>query len=134
MDERTLMLIKPDAVRRALVGEIIGRVERCGLRIVNIRLFDRLPEALCAELYAEHLGKPHYERNARFMQSGPMWALVVEGVHAIARLRQIMGSTTPVLAEPGTIRGDLATDLPETLVHGSDGQEAAEREIRLFFG
>jgi nucleoside-diphosphate kinase len=131
--ERTLVLIKPDAVRRRLAGEILGRFERRGLEIVGTRLLmvDRL---LAAEHYAEHAEKPFFGELVDFITSGPTIALVLQGEAAISVVRKTMGATNPTDAEPGTIRGDLALAMPDNLVHGSDSAVSAEREIGLWFG
>lgn len=132
MTERTFVLIKPDGVRRGLVGEILARIERKGLRLVAAEL--RLLDAeLAATHYAEHEGKPFYTRLLDFITSGPVLAAVVEGPEAISVWRNLQGATNPASAEPGTIRGDFATANPENLTHGSDSPESAAREIALFF-
>ena len=133
MSTRTLFLCKPDAVERGLVGEIIGRVERKGLRIVALdqRRIDRV---LAEEHYAEHQGKPFFEDLVAFITRGPLVAMVLDGgPDTWAVVRRLMGSTDPRQADPGTIRGDLALETGENLVHGSDGPESATREIALFF-
>ena len=130
--ERTLVLCKPDAVERGLVGEIVGRIERKQLRIVRLEL--RLLDAETAKNhYAEHVGKPFFEDLVAFITRSPLVAMVVEGPDAWKVMRTMMGSTNPREAAPGTIRGDLAIELTENLVHGSDGTESAAREIALFF-
>jgi len=130
--ERTLILIKPDATQRALAGEILGRIERRGFRIVAGKLL-RVGERLGKEHYAEHSEKPFFGELVQFITSAPTWALVVEGEAAIATMRTTIGATNPADAAPGTIRGDLATAMPDNLVHGSDGSDSAEREIALWF-
>ena len=133
MSTRTLFLCKPAAVERGLVGEIIGRVERKGLRIVALdqRRIDRV---LAEEHYAEHQGKPFFEDLVAFITRGPLVAMVLDGgPDTWAVVRRLMGSTDPRQADPGTIRGDLALETGENLVHGSDGPESATREIALFF-
>jgi nucleoside-diphosphate kinase len=130
--ERTLVLIKPDAVERALAGEILGRIERRGFRIAAGKLVHVSPE-LGEEHYAEHREKPFFGELVEFITSAPTWALVVEGESAIATLRQTIGATNPADAEPGSIRGDLALSMPNNLVHGSDSPESAQREIALWF-
>jgi nucleoside-diphosphate kinase len=134
--ERTLILIKPDGVRRALVGEVISRIERKGLRVVALEL-RTLDRATVEEHYAEHAGRPFYPGLVEFMLSGPVVAMVVEGERAISVFRLLAGATDPALAAPGTIRGDLSTDFgteaQQNVVHGSDSPESAEREIKLFF-
>jgi len=130
--ERTLVLCKPDAVERGLVGEIVGRIERKALRIVALEL--RLLDAETAKQhYAEHVGKPFFEDLVAFITRSPLVAMVVDGPGAWKVMRTMMGATNPREAAPGTIRGDLAVELTENLVHGSDSPESAEREIALFF-
>jgi nucleoside-diphosphate kinase len=131
--ERTLVLIKPDAVGRNLVGEIIGRIERKGLTVVALEL-KNVGDGLARQHYAEHDGKPFFGSLLEFITSGPLVAAIVEGPRAIAAFRQIAGATDPVeKATPGTIRGDLALETQENLVHGSDSPESAAREIALWF-
>ena len=130
--ERTLVLIKPDAVRRGLAGEILRRFELRGLEIREARLL-RVDRALAEEHYAEHAEKPFYGELVEFITSGPTLALVLEGTGAIAAVRTTMGATNPADAGPGTIRGDLALSMPDNLVHGSDSPESAAREITLWF-
>lgn len=131
-EERTLVLVKPDGVERGLVGEIISRFERLGLRIVAMRML-RVDEELAASHYAEHAGKPFYPELVGFITSGKVVAMVLEGKKAIALVRKVMGPTNPVEAPPGTIRGDYGVEITRNLVHGSDGPESAAREIDLFF-
>jgi nucleoside-diphosphate kinase len=131
-DNRTLVLCKPDAVERGLVGEVIVRLERKGLKLVALEL-RRLDEATAKRHYAEHDGKPFFGDLVSFITRSPLVAMVVEGPEAWKVVRTLMGSTNPRDAAPGTIRGDLAIELTENLVHGSDGPESAEREIALFF-
>jgi len=132
MVERTLVLIKPDAVKRALAGEILGRFERRGLalRAARLMLVDR---ALAERHYEEHREKPFFGELVEFITSSPTLALVLEGEDAIGVVRTTMGATNPVNAAPGTIRGDLALAMPDNLVHGSDSAESAQREIGLWF-
>ena len=130
--ERTLILIKPDAVRRRLSGEILGRIEARGFTVRAGKLLTASRE-LGEEHYAEHKEKPFYGDLVEFITSGPTWALVVEGEGAVATLRQTIGATDPADADPGTIRGDLALSMPDNLVHGSDSPESAEREVALWF-
>ena len=130
--ERTLVLVKPDGVRRGLVGEVVGRFERKGLRIEQLRMLT-IDEALAGRHYAEHAEKPFYGELVSFITSGPTVAMVVSGPDAVAVVRGAMGPTNPVEAPPGTIRGDLATIITENIVHGSDSSESAAREIALFF-
>ena len=130
--ERTLILCKPDAVERGLVGEIVGRIERKRLKIAALEL--RLLDADTAKRhYAEHDGKPFFGDLVDFITRSPLVAMVVEGPDAWKVMRTLMGTTNPREAAPGTIRGDLAIELTENLVHGSDGTESAAREIALFF-
>ena len=130
--ERTLILCKPDAVERRLVGEIIGRIERKGLTIVALEQ-RTLDVATAKQHYAEHDGKPFFDDLVAFITRSPQVAMVVEGPEAWKVMRTLMGTTNPREAAPGTIRGDLAIELTENLVHGSDGSESAAREIALFF-
>ena len=130
--ERTLILIKPDATERSLAGEILARIERRGLRVVGGKLL-RVGRDLGSEHYAEHSEKPFYGELVDFIVSAPTWALVVEGEGAIATMRKTIGATDPADADPGTIRGDLATAMPNNLIHGSDSPESAQREISLWF-
>ena len=132
MAERTLVLIKPDALRRCLAGEIIARLERRGLELRAARLL-QVDRELADRHYAEHREKPFFGELVDFITSAPTLALVVEGESAIAVVRTTMGATNPVSAAPGTIRGDLALAMPDNLVHGSDSRESAEREIELWF-
>jgi nucleoside-diphosphate kinase len=132
MTERTLVLVKPDGVARGLVGEVLGRIELKGLRIValDMRTLDR---ATAEAHYAEHAGKPFFADLVEFITSAPLVAAVVEGPDAIAQWRAMMGATNPVTAAPGTIRGDLATVMQQNVTHGSDSPESAAREVALFF-
>ena len=130
--ERTLVLVKPDAMRRALAGEIISRLERRGLELRAARLLT-VDRPLAEEHYAEHTEKPFFGELVEFITSGPTLAVVVEGEGAITVVRTTMGATNPADAAPGTIRGDLSLSMPDNLVHGSDSTESAEREIRLWF-
>lgn len=131
--ERTLVLIKPDGVARSLVGEIIGRIERKGLTLVAME-HKTITDDLAGRHYAEHDGKPFFPSLIEFITSGPLVAAVVEGPRAVAAFRQIAGGTDPVeKAATGTIRGDLALNTQNNLVHGSDSPESAEREIALWF-
>ena len=130
---RTLVLCKPDAVERRLVGEILRRFETKGLSIVAMRMLV-IDEALSSQHYAEHVGKPFYEGLVEFIGRSPAVALVLEGTEDTwSMVRKMMGTTNPADAEPGTIRGDLGTLFTENLVHGSDSAESAAREIGLFF-
>jgi nucleoside-diphosphate kinase len=130
--ESTLLIVKPDAVRRGLIGQILHRVEDKGLRIVDMRMID-IDRPLAEEHYAEHRDKPFFDELVEFIGSGPVVVARVDGEQAIAVLRALMGPTDPASAPPGTIRGDFGTVITENLVHGSDSTEAAERELKLFF-
>jgi nucleoside-diphosphate kinase len=131
--ERTLVLVKPDAMERALAGEILARFERRGLTVVAGRVLT-VDRALAEEHYAEHREKPFFGELVEFITSAPTLALVLEGESAISVVRTTMGATNPSQAAPGTIRGDLALAMPDNLVHGSDSAESAQREIALWFG
>jgi len=130
--ERTLILVKPDAMQRGLAGEVLARLERRGLRIVALRLL-QVDEAMAKRHYAEHEGKPFFAGLVDYITSSPIIAAVFEGVNAVAAARQTMGVTRPTEAAPGTIRGDFALEVGRNLVHGSDSPESAEREIGIFF-
>jgi nucleoside-diphosphate kinase len=132
MADRTLVLCKPDCVERGLVGEIVGRLERKQLKIVALEL-RLLDEATAKQHYAEHDGKPFFADLVAFITRSPLVAMVAEGPDAFKVVRTMMGTTNPREAAPGTIRGDLAIELTENLVHGSDSPESAAREIALFF-
>jgi nucleoside-diphosphate kinase len=131
--ERTLVLIKPDAVQRKLAGEILARFERRGLAIREARLL-LVDRELAEEHYAEHAEKPFFGELVEFITSAPTLALALEGESAISVVRTTMGSTNPAESAPGTIRGDLALAMPDNLVHGSDSPESAQRELELWFG
>ena len=130
--ETTLVLVKPDGVRRGLCGEVVARLERRGYDLRGARLI-RITKPLARRHYAEHRGKPFFSDLVDFITSGPVLALAVRGEDAIAGVRALMGATNPKDALPGTIRGDLATLLQENVVHGSDSRNSARRELRLFF-
>ncbi|MEJ6577884.1 MAG: nucleoside-diphosphate kinase [SAR202 cluster bacterium] len=134
--ERTLILVKPDGIRRSLVGEVINRVENKGYQVVALKMITPTREIL-AKHYAEHEGKPFYEPLLEFMLSGPIVSMIAEGNRVIEGFRKLAGTTDPTTAEPGTIRGDLARDqgtkVVQNIVHGSDSPESAEREISIFF-
>ena len=130
--QRTLVLVKPDGVQRGLVGEIIGRLERRGLKLISLKLM-QISRELAARHYAEHQGKPFYNGLLAFITSGPVVAMIWEGREAVTVVRSLMGSTDPLKAAPGTIRGDLALDLGMNLIHGSDSPARAEAEMALFF-
>ena len=131
--QRTLVIVKPDGVQRALVGEIIKRLEQRGLRIVGLRL-QHIDRALAEKHYAEHEGKGFYDSLVSYITSGPSVTMVLEGPDAIAVTRSTVGSTRPAEADPGTIRADYGLTVGRNLIHASDKQESAEREIALFFG
>ena len=130
--ERTLIIIKPDGVQRNLVGDVIGRFEKRGLKIAAMKLI-QISRALAEEHYAEHKGKGFYEGTVKYMTSSPVVVMVLEGPNAVANARQTMGSTKPSEAAPGSIRADLGLDISRNLVHGSDKPETAAREIALYF-
>lgn len=132
MAERTLVMLKPDAVQRGLVGEIISRLERKGLKIVALRML-QLDRELAERQYEVHRGKDFFAGLVEFVISAPVVAMVVEGDEAIKVVRKLMGATDPLEAEPGTIRGDFSLSLRKNLIHSSDSPEAAAREIALFF-
>jgi nucleoside-diphosphate kinase len=130
--ERTLAIIKPDAVQRRLIGEIVGRFERKGLRILGLKMI-QIDRPLAERHYAVHKGKPFYDSLLEFITSGPAVVLALEGPQAIQALRNMMGATNPLEAAPGSIRGDYATEITFNLVHGSDSPETAQHELGLFF-
>jgi nucleoside-diphosphate kinase len=130
--ERTLILVKPDAFKRNLTGEIIARFERKGLRLVAMNLITMTRE-LAERHYAEHEGKPFYEELVTFITSGPLVAMVLEGEQAVVAARQVIGATDPLQATTGSIRGDFAIEVGQNMVHGSDSPESAAREVGLFF-
>ncbi len=131
--QRTLVLVKPDAVARRLTGEILARIERKGLTVVALE-YRVTPTAIAEQHYAEHAGKPFYDSLVEFITGGPLVAAVVEGPRAVEAWRQLAGGTDPVgKAAPGSIRGDYGLEVQQNLVHGSDSEESAAREIRLWF-
>jgi nucleoside-diphosphate kinase len=130
--ETTLVLVKPDGMRRRLAGEIVARFERRGLELRGARLL-KIPRPLAQQHYAEHKGKPFYGELVSFITSGPVLALAVRGESAISVVRTMMGATHPLESGPGTIRGDYALELSENIVHGSDSRVSAKRELGLFF-
>jgi len=132
VSERTLVLIKPDGVARGLVGEVLGRIERKGFRLVALEMRTLTREIATAH-YGEHVGKPFFDSLVTFITGGPLVAAVIEGPEAISSWRTMMGATNPANAAPGTIRGDLATETQNNVTHGSDSPESAAREIALFF-
>jgi nucleoside-diphosphate kinase len=132
MTQRTLILVKPDGVQRGLIGEIVSRLERRGLKLVALKMIRITPE-LADRHYAEHKGKPFFDGLVKFITSGPVVAMIWEGREAVTVVRTLMGSTDPLKAAPGTVRGDLALDLGMNLIHGSDSPQRADVEIDLFF-
>ncbi len=132
MIERTLSMIKPDAVQKRVMGEILRRFEAAGLRIAAVKMLHLSPDT-AARFYAVHRERPFYQDLVRFMSSGPVLVMVLEGENAIARNREIMGPTDSRKAPPGTIRGDFGTDVEKNAVHGSDGPDTARWEIGFFF-
>jgi nucleoside-diphosphate kinase len=130
--ETTLVLVKPDGMRRALAGEIVARLERRGFELRGARLL-KIPRSLAQQHYAEHRGKPFFGDLVSFITSGPVLALAVRGEAAIGTVRTMMGATDPLDSAPGTIRGDFALELSENIVHGSDSKASAKRELKLFF-
>lgn len=132
VEEQTLVIVKPDGVQRGLIGEIIGRLERRGLKIVALRM-QSIDGNLAKRHYAEHEGKPFYEGLVEYIGSGPSVTMVLAGPEAIAVTRSTVGATRPVEAAPGTIRGDLGLMVGRNLIHASDSSESAQREIALFF-
>jgi nucleoside-diphosphate kinase len=131
--ESTLLIVKPDAVRRGLIGEVLGRVEAKGLRLAELRMIT-IERVTAEEHYGEHREKPFFEELVGFIGSGPVVVARVEGERAVPVLRSLIGPTDPAMAPPGTIRGDYGLIITENLVHGSDSNESAERELKLFFG
>jgi nucleoside-diphosphate kinase len=130
--ERTLVFVKPDGVQRGLAGEIISRLERKGLKIVGLRML-RMDRAMAERHYVVHRDKPFFSSLVGFITSGPIVAAVVEGRQAVEVVRRLMGDTDPLKAAPGTIRGDFGMEVQENLIHGSDSEENARKEISLFF-
>lgn len=132
MSERTLVLVKPDGVRRGLIGEVISRIERKGLAItyMDLRVISR---DTAEQHYSEHVDKPFFAELVAFITSDPLVAMVVEGPGAVQATRGIMGATNPIEATPGSIRGDFATQIGQNIVHGSDSVDSAKREIGIFF-
>jgi len=130
--ERTLVLVKPDAVRRGLAGEVVGRLERKGLTLLALEL-RTLDRVTAEEHYAEHRERPFFGELVDFITGGPLVALVAEGPSAVTGTRRLMGVTNPVEATPGSLRGDYALEIGQNLVHGSDSAESAAREIAIFF-
>lgn len=133
MSQRTLVLLKPDAVRRGLVGEIVGRIERKANWTISALELRTLDRGTLEQHYAEHVGRDFYEPLMQFMSSGPVVALVVDGERVIEGVRALAGPTDPISAAPGSIRGDFGTITRENLIHASDSEESAQREIKIFF-
>ena len=131
-EQRTLVLLKPDALQRGLVGEIVSRLERGGLKVVAMKMI-WMDEALANRHYAVHRDKAFFAALVEFITSGPIIAAILEGDDAVDVVRETMGETDPALARPGTIRADLAQDIGHNLIHGSDSEETAKEEISLFF-
>ena len=131
--EHTFVMVKPDGVRRGLVGEVIGRLERKGLTLERMRLLT-IDADLAGRHYAEHRAKPFFRELVAFITSGPVVAMEWSGPKAVSIVRALMGPTDPAEAPPGTLRGDFGTIITENIVHGSDSPESAERELGLFFG
>ena len=130
--ETTLVLLKPDAVQRGLIGEIVNRLEKTGLKIAGMKLM-QVSQELANEHYGEHVGKPFFEGLVSFITSGPIVAMAVQGNGAVGIVRKTMGATNPAESPPGTVRGDYGIDIGRNLVHGSDSVESAKREVALFF-
>jgi nucleoside-diphosphate kinase len=130
--DRTLILVKPDAFARGLTGEILARFERKGLRIAALKHM-QIDQQLAERHYAEHEGKPFFGELVEFITSAPLVAMVLEGHEAVVAARQVIGATNPLEASPGSIRGDFALEVGQNMVHGSDSNESAEREVGLFF-
>ena len=129
---KTFFMIKPDGVKRNLIGEIISRVEEKGFQITKIKMIT-ISQDLAEKHYAEHMDKPFFSDLVSFITSGPVVAMQVEGENVVSQIRNLMGATNPSDATPGSIRGDLATELDKNVVHGSDSDESAARELNLFF-
>ncbi|MHB1421109.1 MAG: nucleoside-diphosphate kinase [Bacillota bacterium] len=130
--ERTYVMVKPDGVQRNLVGDIISRMEKRGYRIVGIKML-RITKQMAEQHYAEHIGKSFFNGLVDYITSGPVVAMVLEGKDAVAGVRKMMGSTNPLEALPGTIRGDYALDIGRNVVHGADSPESAQREMAIYF-
>lgn len=130
--ERTFLAIKPDAIQRGLIAEIIGRIEKKGFKLVGLKIMQVTPD-LAKKHYAEHEGKPFFEGLINYITSAPIVAMVWEGKNIVLTMRKVMGATNPANAEVGTIRGDLGIDMGRNVIHGSDSPESAKREISLFF-
>lgn len=133
MSEHTFIMVKPDGVRRGLVGEVVGRFEAKGLTLEAMRLLT-IDRPMAERHYAEHVGKPFFDDLVEFITSGPVVAMEWSGPGAVGVCRTLMGATDPAAAAPGTIRGDFGLEIGENIVHGSDSPESAERELGIFFG
>lgn len=133
MSQRTLVLLKPDTVRRGLIGEVIGRIERKANWSISALELRNLDHDTLEQHYGEHKGKPFYQPLVEFMASGPVVAMIVEGDRVIEGVRALAGPTDPIAAAPGSIRGDFGTIVRENLIHASDSEESAERELKIFF-
>ncbi|MBO93229.1 MAG: nucleoside-diphosphate kinase [Rhodospirillaceae bacterium] len=131
--ERTLVLVKPDGVQRGLIGEVISRLEKRGLKLVGMKLM-QVDDALARQHYGEHVDRPFFGGLVEFITSAPVVAMAWEADNAVEAVRNTMGQTNPTTSPPGTIRGDLGLDIGRNLVHGSDSPESAQRELALFFG
>ncbi len=130
--ERTFVMVKPDGVERGVIGEVISRLERKGLKIVAMKML-KIEDSLAKEHYAEHKEKPFFDALVSYITSGPVVAMVVEGKNVIKVVRTLVGTTNPIEANPGTIRGDFGMDLGRNIIHASDSEKSAQREISLFF-
>ena len=130
--DRTFVMLKPDAVQRSLIGEIISRLERCGLKLVAMK-FMRISDDLAAKHYGEHVGKPFYDKLVSYITSGPVLPMVWEGTNAVDLVRKLVGATDPQEAAAGTIRADYGQEIGRNIIHGADSKESAAREIALFF-
>lgn len=130
--ERTYLMVKPDGVQRSFVGEILGRFEKRGLKIVGLKMM-QITRELAETHYGEHKGKPFFEGLVSYITSGPVVAMVLEGKEAVSVARTMMGATNPLKADPGTIRADFGMDIGRNIIHGSDSVESAQREISIFF-
>lgn len=130
--EKTFAMVKPDGVQRNLIGDIIGRIEKKGYKIVALKML-QLTNAMAEEHYKEHIGKPFYQELVDFITSGPVIAMVIEGNDAVKGMRQIIGATKPLEAVPGSIRGDYGINVGHNIIHGADSVESAKREMKIYF-
>ena len=130
--ERTYCMVKPDGVQKGLIGEIIKRIEKKGYKIIGLKML-RLSKSMAEEHYKEHVEKPFFPGLLKYITSGPVVAMVVEGKNAVKGMRTLMGSTNPMEAAPGTIRGDFGIDMGRNVIHGADSVESASREIAIYF-